>query len=74
MRLFKEFKIQKMLAKNYAWYKENYPQAVDAKGQTSCFECKSMRIHAKNLINKTYVRQHHCGNCEKTLYYSPEKH
>lgn len=73
LRLIKEFQIQKMLAKNYSWYKKQYPKAVDEKGQASCFECNSKRIHTKNLMNQTYVREHHCGNCGKTLYYSPEK-
>lgn len=73
VNFFREVKRDGLLAKNYAWYKKTYPQAVNPAGQAACFVCNSSRLHTKNMMNQTYLREHHCGNCGQSLYYSPEK-
>lgn len=70
--IYRNLKIKSLREKNFEWYRSTYPNAVDGKGQTKCFKCDSNRVHTKNLMNQTFTREHHCGNCGQTLYYSPE--
>ncbi len=57
---------------NYERYAKDYPAHVTANGVT-CFQCKSSKIHTKNLMQGSFTREHHCGQCGTTLYYSPER-
>ena len=57
---------------NYERYAKDYPAHVTANGVT-CFQCKSPKIHTKNLMQGSFTREHHCGQCGTTLYYSPER-
>lgn len=65
-------KRQDLLLKNFEWYRGEYPVAIDSKGQVKCFKCESSRIHTKNLMNRTFIREHHCGQCGQSLYFSSE--
>ena len=68
--------IQKRLehyaANNYERYTKDHPAQVSPRGVT-CFKCNSPKIHTKNLMQGTFTREHHCGQCGTTLYYSPEQ-
>ena len=57
---------------NYTKYAKDHPAHVTDRGVT-CFQCKSPKIHTKNLMQGSFTREHHCGQCGTTLYYSPEQ-
>ena len=59
-------------ANNYTKYAKDHPAHVTDRGVT-CFQCKSPKIHTKNLMQGSFTREHHCGQCGTTLYYSPEQ-
>ncbi len=68
------FKIRRwshMNAKNYDWYRQSYPNACRS-DHVVCHKCQSHRIQAKNVMQQMYMREHFCGQCGETLYYSPE--
>jgi uncharacterized paraquat-inducible protein A len=56
---------------NFDWYRQAYPTNVTT-NRVSCFSCGSTRIHARGLMQQTYLREHFCTTCGKTLYYSAE--
>ncbi|WP_144267272.1 hypothetical protein [Comamonas thiooxydans] len=60
------------LLQDYAWYKVNHPKSVDDTGKVKCYSCGSSNVKTKNLMNHTYTRDHHCGNCGTHLFYSSE--
>jgi hypothetical protein len=60
-------RFQKM---NYDWYRSTYPSYSNR--TIRCFRCSGDRILVRNLMNQTYHREHFCGACGATLYYSPE--
>lgn len=57
---------------NYEWYRKAFPDKVTPNGDVVCRHCGSSHVHAKNLMNRTFMRSHSCNRCGKTLYYSPE--
>lgn len=61
----------KFKAKNYAWYRKAYPAAYRDK-RITCHSCDSDRVHTRNLMNQTFMREHFCSQCGQTLFYSPE--
>lgn len=65
-------RLEHFAANNYERYAKDHPAQVTARGVT-CFKCNSPKIHTKNLMNGTFTREHHCGQCGTTLYYSPEQ-
>ncbi len=73
--LFATFQIrtlQHYATHTYERYVQDNPQCAGPRGVT-CFKCQSPRIHTKNLMQRTYTREHHCGQCGTTLYYSSEQ-
>ena len=74
--LWQAHSIQKRMehyaANNYTKYAKDHPAHVTDRGVT-CFQCKSPKIHTKNLMQGSFTREHHCGQCGTTLYYSPEQ-
>lgn len=56
---------------NYAWYTTNYPENI-VKGRISCRHCGGS-MHAKSMLNRTFMRLHSCTQCGETLYFTPEK-
>lgn len=56
---------------NYWWYRRAYPRfAFD--GGVACCACGGARIHARALMQRSYLREHFCAQCGATLYYSRE--
>ena len=60
-----------LLAKNFAWYKAQNPNYV-REGTVKCTGCEGTNTRVRGLMQRTFVREHFCGTCGKTLYYSPE--
>ncbi len=56
---------------DFDWYRQAHPSNVAA-NRVSCFGCGSTRIHARGLMQQTFLREHFCTTCGKTLYYSAE--
>ncbi|QIL71593.1 hypothetical protein G7048_15270 [Diaphorobacter sp. HDW4B] len=65
-------RIEHYATNNYTKYAKDHPAHVTERGVT-CFQCKSPKIHTKNLMQGSFTREHHCGQCGTTLYYSPEQ-
>lgn len=59
------------LLKSYDWYKTNHPENVQG-NKVTCFKCGSSRINIRSLLQQTYHREHFCGQCGQSLYYTPE--
>lgn len=57
--------------KTYSEYIKLNPQQI-RNGRVACNRCQSSDVRTKALMNKTYHREHYCGLCGATLYYSPE--
>jgi len=57
--------------KTFDWYRNQYPKNVQPDGVT-CWNCGSRNIKVRGLQDRTYHREHACGRCGQTLYYSPE--
>jgi len=64
-------RINKFQKKTYQWYKSTHPLNIDG-NRVTCFSCGGGRIHVRSLMNHTYHRDHFCGDCGTTLYFSPE--
>ena len=56
---------------NYEKYITENPQCL-INGRISCRHCGGTQIQVRNLMNRTFFREHLCAQCGKTLYYSPE--
>lgn len=65
-------RIRKYEERNFTWFRQTYPDSCGAKGQISCISCQGKRISIRGLKQHTYTREHFCGTCGLTLYYSPE--
>lgn len=62
---------RRMMAKNYQWYRATYPEAF--RGQrVTCKACGSDHVSVRNVMQRTFMREHFCGQCGESLYYSPE--
>lgn len=57
----------------FDWYRNTFPAHAHAQGRVSCRHCGGHHVRAERLMNKTFMRVHSCGQCGKTLYYSPEQ-
>lgn len=57
----------------FEWYRTTFPAHAHAKGRVSCRHCGSEHVRAERLLNRTFMRVHSCGQCGKTLYFSPEQ-
>lgn len=57
---------------NFAWYKQTYPQCVNAYGDIRCYQCNSNKINGQRLFNHTYQVSQQCKNCRAFLFYAPE--
>lgn len=57
---------------NYLWYRTAFPSCTRTDGRVSCRFCGSEKSHVKNMMNRTYMRLHSCGQCGETLYFSSE--
>lgn len=64
-------RITRYQTQTYDWYIQAHPNAYK-NSRVFCNYCNSGKIHTKNLFNRTFTREHFCGQCGKTLYYSPE--
>lgn len=64
-------RLKQMRAENYDWYCATHPDLCTS-GRVQCFKCKSNRINARNMMNRTFMREHFCTQCGTTLYYSEE--
>jgi hypothetical protein len=65
-------RIARFEEQDFAWYKQTYPQFSSTNGRVRCRECKSSLLRVRGLMQHTYTREHFCGQCGTTLYFSPE--
>lgn len=56
---------------DYLWYRGEFPELVRG-NRIACYRCHSDQVTVRQLMNRTYTRQHFCAQCGTTLYYSPE--
>ena len=56
---------------DFQWFAGRHPDCV-RQGRVVCPYCRGARIHARSLLQHTYMREHFCVTCGHTLYYSPE--
>lgn len=64
--------IRKFEERNLEWFKKNHTNSCGENGQISCPSCKSNQVRVRGLMQNTYTREHSCGACGTTLFYSPE--
>ncbi|MDT6992072.1 hypothetical protein [Burkholderia cenocepacia] len=64
-------RIKRMRAKNYQWYRTTHPNAVRG-NRVACHSCGNDRIQVRNVMQRTFMREHFCSQCGESLYYSPE--
>ena len=57
--------------RNFFWYSALHPECTSGK-RVLCNVCKSDSVRIRGLMQGTYTREHFCGRCGETLYYSPE--
>ncbi|EKS72438.1 hypothetical protein BURK_005337 [Burkholderia sp. SJ98] len=62
---------QKLKAKSYKWYRATYPEAMKG-NRVACHSCGDDRVQVRNVMRKTFMREHFCGQCGENLYYSAE--
>ena len=65
-------RLRKLQQHNIGWYRLTYPGAVSGNGKVSCYACGNRSIHVRDLRRRTYTREHFCGDCGTTLFYSEE--
>jgi uncharacterized paraquat-inducible protein A len=54
--------------KGFDWYRSKYPQLV-RNGGVHCHKCEARDIRVHGLQGSS-IREHLCGRCGTTLYYS----
>ncbi|MCA8297738.1 hypothetical protein LGN19_28500 [Burkholderia sp. AU30198] len=64
-------RIKHMRARNYQWYRATYPDAMRG-NRVVCRSCGNDRVHVRNIMQHTFMREHFCGQCGESLYYSQE--
>lgn len=64
-------RMKRMRSRNYQWYRARYPQAVRGK-RVFCRSCEGDSISVRNVMQRTFMREHFCSQCGECLYYSPE--
>ncbi|KVD08047.1 hypothetical protein WI80_14655 [Burkholderia ubonensis] len=64
-------RVERMRAKNYQWYRATYPDAMRG-NRVACYSCGNDRVHVRNVMQRTFMREHFCSQCGESLYYSPE--
>lgn len=57
---------------NFEWYRAEHPTAINRRGEVTCSSCHSPRVQMRLLMQGTYTREHSCGNCGTSLFYSGE--
>jgi hypothetical protein len=65
-------RIRKFEERDFVWFKRNNPNSCRENGEISCPSCKSNQIRVRGLMEQSYTREHFCGACGTTLFYSPE--
>jgi hypothetical protein len=58
-------------SRNFDWFRSVHSECIRG-SQISCPHCRGTRIHVRSLMQQTFMREHFCTTCGKTLYYSPE--
>lgn len=61
----------KIRGKDYEWYAATYPDHCK-NGEVTCLKCGRRSVRVRGLGQHAYTREHLCGNCGQTLFYSPE--
>ncbi len=64
-------RISRMAKQNFDWYRRTHPELVTNNG-VKCHSCGGNRIHARGLMQRTFLREHFCTQCGTALYYSRE--
>lgn len=70
--IFRRLKLKsRMKSMSFKQYCIDYPNAFSG-NRLVCHTCKSDRVQVKNVMRRTFMREHFCGQCGQTLYYTPE--
>lgn len=64
--------MRKLQRKNFDWYRSRHRHAVSERGKVSCYSCGNHSVRVRNLFQRTYTREHFCGDCGTTLFFSQE--
>lgn len=54
---------------NYDWYREQHPNLVKS-GKVECYKCSATNVQVRIVRSDIYLREHACGQCGETLYFS----
>ena len=65
-------RIRKLQRKDFRWYQDKHQDAVSERGKVSCYSCGNRSVRVRNLLQHTYTREHFCGECGTTLFFSKE--
>jgi hypothetical protein len=55
----------------YQWYVQR--QQAHSSGRPVCTHCGGSFLQTRRLMRYTYTREHFCGTCGASLYYSEER-
>jgi hypothetical protein len=58
-------------SRNFEWFRSAHSECIRG-SRVSCPHCRGTRVHVRSLMQQTFMREHFCTTCGKTLYYSPE--
>jgi hypothetical protein len=58
-------------SRNFDWFRSTHSNCVQG-SRVACPHCRGTRVHVRSLMQQTFMREHFCATCGKTLYYSPE--
>jgi len=64
--------LKRLRDNNLERYKREHPEKVSRQGRVRCFSCDGDRIFVRKIRDQTYMQEHVCTQCGKTLYYSKE--
>lgn len=63
--------LRRLRARNFDWYRSSYPEHF-VRGNVQCSHCNSARVHNRPVQYARFMREHYCGQCGTTLYYSEQ--
>jgi hypothetical protein len=70
--LYSYARIRKFEERNFEWFRRTHPNSCGDNGRISCPSCNAHKIQVRGLMQHSYTREHFCGACGTTLYYTPE--
>lgn len=64
--------MKRMQRASFYQYKIDHPENIIGNKRITCFSCNNDRLFVLKVLNGTFMQEHVCTQCGKTLYYSEE--